>query len=310
MQAMDILAAAADSFDLVLMDVQMPVMDGHTATREIRAMDGMAKLPIIAMTAHTMGHEKDKSAAAGMNDHIGKPFDEANFYGVLAKWIPASKQRTLAASAPGPVIVHGMPPLRGIDVPAGLALLQGNETRYRQWLAVFVTEMPVVMAQLKEDLAAGKAEQASGAAHIMKGRSGLLGMKQLHAIASTLEAVIDAAQPTRELLLDLEREVAVMCGEIRSGLGLEVISGATTAATTPDLRPSGPPPAMVTQLIDALNAGAGDCEEIILAILAELEDTPVSPDISWAPHLRQALAHIRNFNYVAAESLLRVEHKA
>lgn len=77
-------------FDLVLMDIQMPVMDGLTATGEIRAWPGFAALPIIAMTAHTMDHQKSAYLAAGMNDHIGKPFNIPDFFAILGKWLQAS----------------------------------------------------------------------------------------------------------------------------------------------------------------------------------------------------------------------------
>jgi two-component system sensor histidine kinase/response regulator len=90
-QAVNLLREAGpDGFDLVLMDIQMPVMDGLTATGEIRALPGFGALPIIAMTAHTMDHEKATYLAAGMNDHIGKPFNIPGFFAMLAKWLQAS----------------------------------------------------------------------------------------------------------------------------------------------------------------------------------------------------------------------------
>jgi hypothetical protein len=98
-EALDILAGSGpEAFDLVLMDIQMPVMDGLVATRELRRWTGFASLPVIAMTAHTMTHEKEVSRAAGMNDHIGKPFDNASFYRTLAG-IPAAKQRAVTDPA-------------------------------------------------------------------------------------------------------------------------------------------------------------------------------------------------------------------
>jgi two-component system sensor histidine kinase/response regulator len=71
----------------VLMDIQMPVMDGLTATRRIRALPGFAGLPIVAMTAHTMVHEKQGHLAEGMNDHLGKPFSLPSFFALLARWL-------------------------------------------------------------------------------------------------------------------------------------------------------------------------------------------------------------------------------
>lgn len=91
--ALDILSEAGpDAFDLVLMDIQMPFMDGFAVTREVRAQAEFALLPVIAMTAQTLGHENNLGALTGLNDQIGKPFEVAVFYRMLAKWIPASKQ--------------------------------------------------------------------------------------------------------------------------------------------------------------------------------------------------------------------------
>ena len=92
-QALDILSEPGpDAFDLVLMDIQMPLMDGFAATRELRAQAEFALLPIIAITARTMDHEKKPGAEHGVNEHLGKPLDVATFYRMLAKWLPASKQ--------------------------------------------------------------------------------------------------------------------------------------------------------------------------------------------------------------------------
>jgi PAS domain S-box-containing protein len=299
-QAFDILASGENRFDLVLMDIQMPVMDGLTATRAIRSLDALAELPIIAMTAHTMAHEKDQSADAGMNDHIGKPFDEASFYSVLAKWIPRSKQHLQSIAASRPVSDNGLPHLDGVDTDAGLALLLGDEARYRHWLNDFVVEAPVAMKQIRVALAVGQASPASMAAHTLKGRMGLLGMKGLHALAAELEAAIDSGAPASKLLLDLERGVAVMCAEIRSGLGQDASTALMAGAVVHGLAgvPSGAMPATVIRLIERLNAGDSDCDRIIDDCLAELRHTP------WAPHLVQAQVHVQNFDFAAASRAL------
>jgi PAS domain S-box-containing protein len=301
--ALDIVSSAAEAFDLVLMDVQMPVMDGLTATRAIRNLDGFATLPIVAMTAQTMAHERERSSAAGMTDHIGKPFDEAGFYRVLARWIPAGKQRlqSCATSTTTPAMAPaGLPFLRGVDASAGLALLLGNEERYRHWLGDFVVEAPAALRYVRKALGAGQTEVAGMAAHGLKGRAGMLGMKALHATATALETAIKERVPTERLLLDMEQGVTAMCAEIRSGLGLaENADGAaeTVEFLMSDL-PPGLPPACVTHLIARLQAGDGDCGKLAAACLAEQEHT------AWAPRLRQALRHIQVFDYAAAGRVL------
>jgi signal transduction histidine kinase/CheY-like chemotaxis protein len=205
-EALDLLAEAGpDAFDLVLMDIQMPVMDGLTATRALRAQSGFENLPVIAMTAHTMAHEREVSTAAGMNDHIGKPFDNASFYRCIAKWIPSVKHRqqdSLLPAPPLPVLLAtvGLPPLKGIDSAAGISRLAGSEVRYRHWLSDFVEEGPVTVAQIRQALDAGLPELARHVAHAAKGRVGMLGMTDLHAVFTELEAALKRGEPVAGLL--------------------------------------------------------------------------------------------------------------
>jgi PAS domain S-box-containing protein len=219
-EALDIVSSGTETFDLVLMDIQMPIMDGLVAALAIRSLDGFSALPIIAMTAQTMAHERERSVAAGMNDHIGKPFDEAGFYRVLAKWISSGKQHLQSVAATAPPLANAFPLLHGVDTRAGLALLQGDAARYRHWLGDFAVEAPATMQQVRHALNAGLSEAASMAVHALRGRTGLLGMNELNANALALEVAIDAAEPTSGLLLDLEQGVASMCAEIQCGLGL------------------------------------------------------------------------------------------
>ena len=212
--------AAADVFDLVLMDVQMPVMDGLSATRAIRAMSEFRHLPIVAMTAHTMAHEKERGVAAGMSDHIGKPFDKASFYRVVSKWIVRSKQQSAGEPPPPENFAKtdesstGFPALRGVDTQAGLALLVGDVARYRYWLKNFADEAPKNLADIRRHIAAGQAEQASLVVHTLKGRSGMLGMNGLRTTAMQLEAALDTGEAVTELLQALAEALDLVCSEI------------------------------------------------------------------------------------------------
>jgi PAS domain S-box-containing protein/hemerythrin-like metal-binding protein len=228
-EVLDILAESGpEAFDLVLMDIQMPVMDGHAATRAVRRRSGFEKLPIIAMTAHTMAHEKEINTAAGMNDHIGKPFDNASFYRTLAKWIPASKQVAVpvlaateavvaaasAAAAPATQTGSAHDHLRGVNLANGLARFNGKEERYRHWLADFVENAGELPDLLRSDLAAAQPESAAKAAHAFRGRVGMLGMDDLHGVVSALEHALRDGTPTEALLGSLEQSI----GEVRNEL--------------------------------------------------------------------------------------------
>lgn len=297
-EAIDILMADSEGFDLVLMDIQMPVVDGLTATRIIRQTERLANLPILAMTAHTMVREREKSLAAGMNGHIGKPFDENDFYRLLAKWIPHEKKCIdTDFSDSNKSRVPDFPLLLGVDTKDGLALLLGDETRYRHWLKDFVVEAPVAVNKIRQALNAGQSEQASMGAHSLKGRMGMLGMKNLHAIAGTLEAAIDNSETTEELLFKLEHGITCMCDEILHKLG-PAEGSLPIIENSPLVLPKSSPPASVLQLIASLRAGDSDCDKFAANCLAELENT------EWAVLLRQALVNIEHFDFVSATRLL------
>ena len=316
-EALDIVRKAGPgAFDLVLMDIQMPIMDGLAATREIRNWSGFANLPIIAMTAHTMKHEKEIGTAAGMNGHIGKPFETSHFFELLARWIPSRKHRRAdgtqvgddretrdtKAVAPVPAAISsapaavGLAALSSIDTQAGLDRFVGNEERYRHWLREFLAEAPGYAAKIRQTVAAGDAEAARLTAHAIKGRVGMLGMSGLHPIATALEAALMQGAPTDELLGQLQARVELLCAEIQAGLGAtESVQVAPAAA---DRRPAGPLPQCVAKVIGMLQCADGNSEDAIDRCLADLQAT------DWAPALRQALVLVRNFDFDAACKLL------
>jgi PAS domain S-box-containing protein/hemerythrin-like metal-binding protein len=237
-EVLDILTESGpDAFDLVLMDIQMPIMDGHTATRALRGRAGFESLPIIAMTAHIMAHEQGINVAAGMNDHLGKPFDNASYYGTLAKWIPKAKQintdATTALPAKSEALAEAgneLSSLRGVDVAAALARFCGNEVPYRRWLTEFVATAGEVPGQIRSEIAAGQSDKAGKLAHAFKGRVGMLGMTALHGIVSALELALRDGTPADELLSTLEQSI----GEMRDELAR--VLGAGTADTASDKR--------------------------------------------------------------------------
>ena len=229
-EALDVLrAAGVEAFDLVLMDVQMPVMDGLAATRELRRWPGFELLPIIAMTAHTMAHEKEIASEAGVNDHIGKPFDNASFYHTLARWIPGDKHQAVRAAALVPAASDtAKAPDRAqrIDFAAGLARFSGKEARYRHWLADFKATAADVPEQIRSQVAGGELEKAGKTAHAFKGRVGMLGMTDLHAEVAALEGLLRSSSPVNEPLASLSRSIA----QVIDGLTAYLATGETGAA--------------------------------------------------------------------------------
>lgn len=194
--ALDILATDA-RFDAILMDCQMPVMDGYTATREIRKNPHFKDLPIIAMTANAMEGDKQKVLDAGMCDHISKPVNQAAMFATLCKWIhphqPAGQQQdasnAVAVSA-GNQSATGLfehMNLPGIDVRAGLATASHKEALYRRLLVKFRDVQGTFATLFAQARASSDDTAAQRCAHTLSGTAATIGAHQVHAAAAALE---------------------------------------------------------------------------------------------------------------------------
>jgi PAS domain S-box-containing protein len=225
-QALDILfTEGPGNFDLVLMDIQMPYVDGLTVTRTLRSHPEFESLPIIGMTAHTMEHEKLLISMAGMSDHIGKPFDNASFFSTLAKWIPPSKRRFPApesglAEIDAPPAASCLAALRTVDVETGLSRFSGSEERYRYWLLKFLEEAASTVTALGSALSGSTPESAGELIHSFKGRAGMLALTDLHRIAIAVDAAIANGTANEELLQSMDDEIRRVSEEIATAFRL------------------------------------------------------------------------------------------
>jgi CheY-like chemotaxis protein len=198
-------------YDAVLMDIQMPVMDGLEATRRIRALaehdDGerFARLPIIAMTALAMAKDADESRAAGMNDHVTKPISPDRLMGVLAQWVrlaPGGRRNATAAkhSRAGELaaIPSNMMALASLDAREGVRRIGGKVDAYRRQLRRFREHYADAIAQLREDIGAGRLHEAESRCHALKGVAGNLGANALHGALAAIDEHLkaNAAPPT------------------------------------------------------------------------------------------------------------------
>ncbi len=193
---------AATPFDGVLMDCQMPVMDGFTATRRIREKPRFAALPILAMTANAMAGDREKVLAAGMNDHIAKPINVAEMFNTIARWVtPANPVKSAAEPAPRASAPPAsgdeeeIPPLAGIDRRAGLAATMNNARLYAKLLIKFRDSQADFAAQFARACRDADPEAATRCAHTLKGMAGSLGAKGVQAAAQELEAACRRRQP-------------------------------------------------------------------------------------------------------------------
>jgi signal transduction histidine kinase/DNA-binding response OmpR family regulator/HPt (histidine-containing phosphotransfer) domain-containing protein len=203
---LDAIEAATEQrqFDAVLMDIQMPVMDGYVATSIVRERLKLTDLPIIAMTANAMASDREACISAGMNEHIRKPFDMAKLTALL---IRVSGFKVTLSDSDAPTVSEvsiGKPEVAGLDVQAALARLAGNNSIYIRAAHDFIKILDIMILNIREDLARGNKHDLLMRLHTLKGNAGTLGANELSAQAANLESIYkDAAE-----LDDSEPELA------------------------------------------------------------------------------------------------------
>ncbi len=182
-------AHAKPMFDAVLMDLQMPVMDGYSATRKIRTELGLTELPIIAMTANAMASDRDSCLAAGMNEHVGKPFDLKHLTEVLLK---VTRGQPSSDTNPAQTISISVP-MGAVDVDGALERLGNDTGLYAKILTSYLEEIAAMPDQLDRLLLTGDIVGATRLLHTLKGLSATVGASDLAEIAKQLEGVLKTA---------------------------------------------------------------------------------------------------------------------
>jgi two-component system, sensor histidine kinase and response regulator len=293
-EAVEQLTASPTAFDLVLMDLQMPEMDGHQATAKIRSDPRFANLPILAMTAHATIEEQQRCLAAGMNDHISKPIDPALLFETVGRFYkPATAAAPSDQSAGSKEEGHGnaqekppaaksqdLPSVEGLDTKDGLTRVASNQKLYLKLLRQFAEQQGPSVEQITTALVHGDTALAERLAHTLKGVAGNIGAKPVQAAAGVVEKLIHdraAAAETESALRQVAAALDPLLAQLRNLLP-------SPEPATPS--PNSPPPAdpaqaraaaaQLSKLLSEFDPGAVEFIEANQAVLH-----PLLPGDSW-----------------------------
>ena len=294
-------------FDVVLMDLQMPVMDGYEATRQIRARRSATELPIIAMTAHVLVQEKEKCRLVGMNDHLSKPVEPDNLYRSLLAWVKPRDTAPHEFLTGCPDIPEESLPveLPGLDVAGGLARVRGNVDLYRRLLAEFCREHRGRATAIRIALTDGDLERAKSLAHSLKGVAGSLSAVGLSVVAGELDAALklNHLEVAWQVLPRLEAELALAVQSMALIAMRESAPPLPVTGTTGNLVPLAPLLTELARYLLSQNLRAGKTLQKLLqmpgaphedAALVALTERIDALDFDMAlVHLRELAEHLQ-----------------
>jgi two-component system sensor histidine kinase/response regulator len=284
----------AQRFDAVLMDVQMPVMDGIEAVHAIRAQERLQQLPVVAMTAHAMLGDRERFLEAGMSDYVPKPIEEQELYRALGRFL------RLAANTgedSGEIATTPLPAaLPGLDLAAGVRRAGGNAYLYRRLLSGFLSEAGEIAPRLDALLHRGERSSALDLLHTLKGTAGTVGARRVADSAAALERALKEA-PHRPL----------ESAELFAALA-EVCSGAAALALPAPAPPAAPAPALdqdsARRLLPLLERLAEDLANSNLAATSSFAELKQQLGGSSPAALEQLEACIHRLDFEAAAAHL------
>lgn len=301
-------------FDLVLMDCQMPVMDGYEATRRIRQMPELAHLPIIAMTANAMAGDREKVLEAGMNDHLGKPINVDLMYRLIAKWTGGTSPNDAYHQSPDPASEtdaemasdrtlspdHLFEGLIGVNIQAGLNAMMQDVELYQRMLAMFYDSQKDFVRNFAEARSDEDPKATIRYLHTLKGTAATIGAEHLCHLAAELETLAEAGEENSDRFKTLMQALEEEVRKVVFGLGRQafIIEDGLVAPSEPEASFRDKAKAEFDQLMQLLK----DSDAEALEYLEQLQKQ-LSPDES--KKLKPLVRAVEAFDFDRAMELLQ-----
>ncbi|MCG2584287.1 response regulator [Massilia sp. TS11] len=302
-QALDKLRAAGpDGYGLVLMDLEMPQMDGHEATLALRRDPQFNHVPIIAMTAHALAEIRERCLREGMQDYITKPIDPEKLYTTLARWLGHAMPARVPLPARETV---ALPSIAGIDTSMGLRHVAGNTVLYIQLLDRFRDSQRTMGGEILDLMSKGLRLEAGKRAHTLRGLAGNIGAKALQQSAQLLDEQVRATSPDHEALLQqaraLERELVAVVAGLDRYFDTTTAGAITAAAAEDSTADVGEALARLNALLEEFSGEATDYFDSVRKLLAGQMSTSALDRLS---------GHLSRYEFEEARRLLATEVRA
>jgi PAS domain S-box-containing protein len=292
-------------FDAVLMDLQMPEMDGYQATTKLRGDPRFAMLPIIAMTAHATIEERQRCIAAGMNDHISKPIDPSNLFETVSRFYKSKESAAPAkpAEAQTRSADNGLPDIKGLDTADGLGRVAGNQKLYLKILRQFAEQQGPAVGQITDAMSKGDVALAERLAHTLKGVAGNIGAKPVQMVSSDLEKLIRERAGPGRIKAGIESVSALLdplVGQLRAVLHVAPPQPAAPPAAAVDPGQTREAAAELKKLLAESDPGAADFVEANQAALR-----PLFKGGAWTEFEKV----VQNYSFAEAQAQLEMASK-